>query len=60
MVANQLQTRKSQVHLVTAKEVTTIRMQDSEISGNQEIEEKIIEKIVQMHSDFCSNQSSCL
>lgn len=52
VIANQLDTRKRMVVLVSSSEETPITMTDDEISKGDEIERKIVDDIVKLHHIF--------
>jgi len=52
VIANQLDTRKRMVVLVSANDEKVIDMSDTELSQGQEIEKKIVEDIVKQHGQF--------
>ena len=52
VIANQLDTRKRMVVLVSNSEETPITMTDDEMSRGDEIEQKIVDIIVKLHNTF--------
>ena len=52
VIANQLDTRKRMVVLVSNSEETPITMTDDEMSRGDEIEQKIVDTIVKLHNTF--------
>ena len=52
VIANQLDTRKRMVVLVSNSEETPITMTDDEMSRGDEIEQKIVDNIVKLHNTF--------
>lgn len=55
VVANVLDTRKSKVVLVTKETETAICLPEEEAARGMEIEEKLIETLVRLHTEFCSS-----
>ena len=54
VVGNILETRKSEVMIVTSNEVMPIKLDQNEQKNGLEIERKIIEDLVQRHTSFMS------
>ena len=52
VIANQLDTRKRMVVLVSGSEETPITMSDDEMARGDEIERKIVDNIVKLHNLF--------
>ncbi|XP_065920684.1 phosphopantothenate--cysteine ligase-like [Dysidea avara] len=55
VIANQLDTRKRMVVLVTSSDEKIIDMSDAELTQGQEIEQKIVEDIVKQHNLFIAS-----
>ena len=55
VVANVLDTRKSKVVLVTKETEMAICLPEEEAARGMEIEEKLIETLVRLHTEFCSS-----
>ena len=56
VVANILETRKTEVVLVTKEMEQTIRLSLEEASHGKEIEEQLIQTLVSLHADFCRDK----
>lgn len=58
MVANILETRKQEVHIVTKDTDELIRLPHSEMITEKEIEEPLINKLATYHSDFIAKSTT--
>nr|KAG5701534.1 hypothetical protein BaRGS_024784 [Batillaria attramentaria] len=56
VVANVLDTRKTEVVLVTNDSEEPIRLTQEEVANGTEIEEKLIQTLSSHHSKFCASQ----
>ena len=52
VVGNILDTRKSEVVIVTKEQAVPIKLSRDELNSGTEIESKIVEELVKRHSDF--------
>lgn len=57
VIANILKTRKEVVWLVETESISTIAVTEEETNNGLEIEEKIIEKVVELHDKFVANKA---
>lgn len=56
VIANILETRKQEVVIVTRDSDDAIRLSDEEMESGTEIEQRIVQRLKEMHEQFCSTK----